>query len=112
MTGATCTGIAIPVFDKEMIVEGSLQEAIFHLSKNQSELNEMFENVIVDFQPRLIENQGIVINSIVNMMQEIDGIKKCIKTMTEAVLLMQQVVSSNCIPQAQTQCKKKKGGNP
>jgi hypothetical protein len=46
------------------------------------------------------------------MMQEIDGIKKCIKTMTEAVLLMQQVVSSNCIPQAQTQCKKKKGGNP
>ena len=56
---------------------------------------EMFENVIVDFQSRLIENQGIVINSIVTLMQEIDGIKKGINTLAEVVLLIQKVIYSN-----------------
>jgi len=95
MTGAKSTGIALPVIGKDTIIEGSLQDAIFHLSKNQSELNEMFESVIVDFQSRLIDNQGIVINSIVTLMQEIDGIKKGINTLAEVVLLIQKVIYSN-----------------
>jgi hypothetical protein len=92
MTGAKSIGMALPALDKDIIIEGSLQEAIFHLSKNQAELNEMFEKVIMDFQTQLIENQAIVIDSLAILGQEMVEIRDCAQVMAETLIAMNELI--------------------
>jgi hypothetical protein len=94
MTGATVTGIALPVTaGNDHLAAGSLHDAIFHLSKNQSDLNLMFKEVIEDFQVRLIENQQLMIDQLAEIGAEMFEIRRAFQEMTTTMISMQKVIS-------------------
>ena len=95
MTGATATGYAVPnLHPIENLVNGSLPQAIYQLSKNQADLNDMFKNVIVDFQVRMLDNQVMVIGLIGDVSNSINDVKKCFSEINETFKLMAQVIDA------------------
>lgn len=93
MTGATSLGVALPVTkESDHYAVGSLQEAVFQLSKNQSQLNDMVQNVIVDFQNQLIPNQQQIVDGLVFISTEMAEIRTVIKSMSETLITMQRVI--------------------
>jgi hypothetical protein len=88
MTGATAIGYAVPNLNPiENLVNGSLPQAIYQLSKNQCDLNDMFKEVIMDFQVRMLDNQTDVCNSV-------NDIKKGFSEISETFKLMTQVMDA------------------
>jgi hypothetical protein len=95
MTGATATGYAVPNLNPiENHVNGSLPQAIYQLSKNQSDLNDMFKEVITDFQVRMLDNQVMVIGLVNDVSNSVNDIKKCFSEMNETFKLMTQVIDA------------------
>ena len=86
MTGATAMGT--PCFSVEnQVADGTLKDAIYQLSKNQCDLNDMFKEVIMDFQVRMLDNQSDVCDSI-------NDIKKGFSEISETFKLMMQVMDA------------------
>ena len=95
MTGATSLGIALPAMSEDVIAEGSLKEAVFHISKQQCELNEMFKEVITDFQVRLLDNQSMVIERIENIESSLSEMAKLFRIMTEVLKVISEKLPDN-----------------
>ena len=77
-----------PCFSVEnQVADGTLKDAIYQLSKNQCDLNDMFKEVIMDFQVRMLDNQSDVCDSI-------NDIKKGFSEISETFKLMMQVMDA------------------
>jgi len=92
MTGATAIGGGCFHPVENNLVDGTLKEAVYQLSKNQSDLNDMFKSVIMDFQVRLLENQGIVIREIVSIGASISDIMEYLKMLSGTMLMIQRLL--------------------
>ena len=77
-----------PCFSVEnQVADGTLKDAIYQLSKNQCDLNDMFKEVIMDFQVRMLDDQSDVCDSI-------NDIKKGFSEISETFKLMMQVMDA------------------
>lgn len=96
MTGAFANGI--PLLAMEKVAAGSLEEAINQISENQIGLNNMFREVIMDFNMQLIENQGIVIekqDEIVNALNDVGGfMRELQQTLALVVQVLNQMTNT------------------
>ncbi len=92
MTGATPSGKALPAMSFDIAIEGSLKEAIFHITKQQCELNDMFKDVISDFQVRLLENQSKVIELQTSICKRIDNVEANMCEMVKTYRMNQKIL--------------------